>query len=154
MMDISVDKLRFSGVSHHKYSSSGTFIENDWRHDDQVAIGRQYLKLAGVMVEGEWGSNDGTNRILEIRRVITPSGGIYTRSGPESEDFVFMNIREKVVDKFTDPRFSFEPNKQFFITINSSFNASVFSQIQISQGNTLEDIDKMISYTLSGVMEG
>lgn len=153
-VNISARRRQHSGLAYHRYCSSGTFIENDWRHDEQVAIGRQYLRLSGVIVEGEWGSHDGHNRILEIRRVITSSGGIYTREGAESEDYVFMKIKEKVVEKVADQGFYEGKHRQYFITINSSFNASVFSQIQICSGSSLETIDKMISYTLSGTSEG
>ena len=143
------------GLEYREYTSSGSFLETDWRHDNQIAIGKQFMRYSGVIVEAEWALSSNQIRIMEIRRVLTKQGGDYTREGPEADQFVYMQIKEKMIERSRKPEFELvRKNHNYYITINSAFNASIFSQIQICSGPSIKEINKMISYTISGMSEG
>lgn len=143
------------GLEFQKYTSSGSFLETDWRHDEQISLGKQFMRYSGVLIEAEWALSRNQNRIMEIRKVLTKQGGEYTRKGPEADQFVYMEIKEKMFEMTLNPNFDLrQKGNKYFVTINSAFNASIFSQIQICSGKTIKDINRMISYTISGISEG
>ena len=88
------------GVEYYFYLSSSTLVETDWRHDNQIAVGKQLMKFSNILIEGEWiwNESDQQNRIVEIRKVQTQSGGEYTRQGEEHNEYVFMEIGNSVVE--------------------------------------------------------
>lgn len=61
--DIELDSTNFEeqeeertikeGLEYHYYLSSSTLVETDWRHDNQVAIGKQLMKFCNILIEAE-----------------------------------------------------------------------------------------------------
>lgn len=167
---------RAVGVCCYNYPSHDSFMEIDWRFDEefdeqnvqvQVGDGIQYMEKAGLMIYGRWIRNYQLEKpsVWRFDKIITMAGGCYKGSCPSNSQGLYFQFVEKIQET---PRYNkrhrikqykklkTEDGVQYnnYITVMVDGTDTIYSDIHISSGESLRDVNKAFVFNNGIYAEG
>lgn len=168
---------RAMGLCHYNYPSHDAFMEIDWRFDEefddqnvqvQVGDGIQYMEKAGVMIYGRWVRNYQLEKpsVWRFDRILTSSGGDYKGEPPRNSQGLYFEFSNRIEEKpkygkmYKVPQYVIDKNlddnnkHRNFITVMVDNTDTIYSDIHITSGESLENVKKAYVFNNGIYAEG